>query len=328
MIWTQVITIILFTMWQSTSSAHVHGNHVHGGGGGGSSKERVTDGHYRSDGSHNEDFDHQAVLGSKKEAQQFDHLSVQESRDKLRILVTRGGLDADRNGHVDMIELKDWILKSFHSLTMEEGAERFQEEDANRDGHVTWAEHLSDAFEINLDTDFEELQDPENKQMLEEDRALWRAADLDGDDRLNVTEFTMFNSPEEFDQMKDVLYELTMIRRDKNKDGFLDLTEFLIDEQGLLPDPKTANYVSEKDRFVNEYDENKDGKLNRSEVLKWLIPDNVDAAEQEAEHLFLATDDNDDNRLTVEEIVKHHDAWVGSEATDFGERLRNLHDEL
>ena len=319
----QQVLLIFSLVLTLVSSAHVH-NHVHNTL---SSKERISDGHYSADGKHNADFDHQAVLGSRKDAKQFDQLSDEDSKQKLRQLVIKK-IDLDGNGSVDMIELKDWIMKSFHKLTMEEGTDQHHEEDSNKDGYVTWEEHLSDAFDINLDTDFEELADPENRQLLDEDRALWKAADIDKDDKLNVTEFTMFNSPEEFVEMRDVLFELTMIRRDKNKDGFIDLHEFMQDEQGLLPDSKSQNYISEKDRFVNEYDENKDGKLNRLEVLKWLIPDNEDSAEQEAEHLFLATDDNDDNMLSVDEIVKHHDVWVGSEATDFGDRLKNLHDEL
>lgn len=218
---TMTLTVILLLhLCTSCLTAHVHHdvhNQIHSG-----SKERISDGHqhYSLDGTHNQDFDHQAILGSKKDAAVFDHLTDAESKERLKLLVTRGGMDADGNGHVDMIELKDWIMKSFHKLTLEEGTERHTEEDANKDGYVSWQEHLADAFDINLDQDYEELNDPENKQMLDEDRALWRAADADHDDRLNVTEFTMFNSPEEFDgPMRDVLYELTMIRRDKNKEN-------------------------------------------------------------------------------------------------------------
>ena len=308
-----------------TSAAHVHTHDTHGSH---LTKERVIDGtaHIDSKGNHIDDYDHQAILGSKKTAKDFDNLSSGESRKRLRNLVTRGGMDANQDGFVDILELKDWILKSFKNLAKEDGEERLDEEDANGDGFVSWEEHLKDAFDINLDTDFEDLKDPENRQMMDEDKALWNAADLNKDKLLDKHEFPLFNSPEEYPEMRDVLYELTMIRRDKNKDGFIDLHEFLVDEQGLLPDANSESYVSEKDRFSNEYDQNKDGKLNRSEVLLWIIPDNDDLAEQEAEHLLLSCDDDGDEKLSVDEIVHHHDIFVGSEATDFGEKLKK--DEL
>jgi len=49
---------------------------------------------------------------------------------------------------------------------------------------------------------------------------------------------------------------------------------------------------------------------------------------QEAEHLILSSDDDGDGKLSVAEIVSHHDIFVGSEATDYGERLNSVRDEL
>lgn len=48
-------------------------------------------------------------------------------------------------------------------------------------------------------------------------------------------------------------------------------------------------------------------------------------------HLFAATDDDHDNLLSFTEIINNHETFVGSEATDFGEHLHNIHmfqDEL
>lgn len=56
---------------------------------------------------------------------------------------------------------------------------------------------------------------------------------------------------------------------------------------------------------------------------------NRDMAEQEAEHLLLTSDTDEDEKLSVDEIISHFDLFVGSEATGFGEHLKNLHhDEL
>lgn len=54
-------------------------------------------------------------------------------------------------------------------------------------------------------------------------------------------------------------------------------------------------------------------------------------AEEEVLHLFSVSDDDDNNVLSFEEIVDHHDTFVGSEATDYGDHLHNIHqfqDEL
>lgn len=56
-----------------------------------------------------------------------------------------------------------------------------------------------------------------------------------------------------------------------------------------------------------------------------------DVATDEVNHLFAASDNDGDDRLSYEEIVDNHDLFVGSEATDYGDHLQNidkLKDEL
>jgi Ca2+-binding EF-hand superfamily protein len=285
-------------------------------------KERVEDGflsnHYTKEGEHNDDFDHQAILGSKDTAKQFDSLSADESKRRLRLLVVNG-MDANRDSFVDKHELIEWIMKSFYALTVEEGRERLEEEDSNRDGLVSWSEHLSDTFDLDDTEENNILQD----EIMAEDWALWLAADLDGDGLLNVTEFTAFNSPEEYEHMHDILFKQMMAKRDKNGDGFIDLLEFAGDANGIPPDPQTEHFIAEKERFNSVYDIDKDGRLNKQECLLWLIPDNREIAETEANHLISTSDDNSDGKLSVDEIVDHHDVFVGSDATDFGSQLEN-----
>jgi len=54
-------------------------------------------------------------------------------------------------------------------------------------------------------------------------------------------------------------------------------------------------------------------------------------ANDEVDHLFVGSDDDHDNRLSFDEILDHHDAFVGSEATDYGDHLQDIdrfNDEL
>lgn len=42
------------------------------------------------------------------------------------------------------------------------------------------------------------------------------------------------------------------------------------------------------------------------------------------DHLFAGSDDDHDNRLSYDEILDHHDTFVGSEATDYGDHLQEI----
>lgn len=56
-----------------------------------------------------------------------------------------------------------------------------------------------------------------------------------------------------------------------------------------------------------------------------------DIAHDEVNHLFASADDDHDDRLSYEEIINNYDVFVGSEATDYGDQLQNIHhfdDEL
>ncbi|XP_015794895.1 reticulocalbin-2 [Tetranychus urticae] len=311
--------ILLVIALQPTLSAHVHSHN----------KERVDDGfgsvnHFATDGSHNSEYDHQAVLGSKKEAAEYDELPPEESQRRLRILVTKGGMDADTDGFVSKEELTQWVFKSFESLASEEGIESFNEEDTNKDGYVSWDEHINYNFEA------DELQFKDTNEMIHEDKILFKAADINNDGKLDVTEFPAFNSPEDFVSMHEALYQITMEKKDKNNDGALDFSEFIRDERGGIPEPKSEIYIIEKERFSKDFDLDKNGKLDKKETLLWLVPDIRETAASEADHLLTTCDDDGDGKLSVEEIVSHYDVFVGSEATDFGDHLHkiNPHDEL
>lgn len=47
-------------------------------------------------------------------------------------------------------------------------------------------------------------------------------------------------------------------------------------------------------------------------------------ATDEVDHLFGASDDNHDDRLSYKEIIDNYDTFVGSEATDYGDHLQNM----
>lgn len=45
--------------------------------------------------------------------------------------------------------------------------------------------------------------------------------------------------------------------------------------------------------------------------------------QDEVNHLFAGADDDVDGILSLSEILDHHELFVGSEATDYGEHLNN-----
>ncbi|ODM95807.1 Reticulocalbin-2 [Orchesella cincta] len=291
------------------------------------SRERESDGafsprdlkHHDEGGHHRAEFDHEAILGSAKEAEEFDNLPPEEAKKRLQVLVER--MDLNKDNIIERGELKAWIMRSFKLLSEEEASERFEEIDENEDGQVTWPEYIEETYGVSDESSAIPLQDLEEQRMLSDDKALYNAADKNRDGHLDRKEILSFTHPEEDPDMLPIIYQQTLKERDFNGDGLLDFKEY-IGDRGKDKDKEWLE--GEKDRFDNEYDKNKDGLLDRHEILSWVVPSNEEIAEEEVTHLFAAADDDHDDVLTYEEILDHHDVFVGSEATDYGEHLQNL----
>jgi len=277
-------------------------------------------------GEHEEHMDHQAFLGDKELASQYDDLPTDVAKARLRVLASKQ-IDKNADGFVTDTELIDWIHRSLISLDREETDERFDEMDTDKDGIVSWGEYMQEAFGVESGKETERFMDsPEDMKLMKEDRKYFGAADQDRDMALSRLEFAAFQNPEHFPHMHQVLVENTMLEKDTDGDGRISLKEFLGE---TYDQPNSEWYLTEKNRFDVEYDKDRDGYLSGEEINAWLIPDIRTTAKQEAEHLIKVADTDKDGELSIDEIVDAHKAFVGSEATAYGEKLMEMrHDEL
>ncbi|MPC10142.1 Reticulocalbin-2 [Portunus trituberculatus] len=242
---TLVVVMVVVAGCVQGHTHHLHNPH----------KEREADGsrsprdhaHYE-DGEHHVEFDHEAILGSTKEAEEYDQLPPAEAKRRLEVLLLK--MDRNNDKTIDRKELHSWILRSFRMLSEEESAERMDEVDEDEDGYVTWAEYISETYGIN---------DPDDQKLLEKE-----------------------------DQAEE--------QRRQSQDFYI------INRRNL----KTLLIISVAfENSISEYEAK-------------------DIAEDEVDHLFGAADDDGDDLLSFLEVLEHHDVFVGSEATDYGDHLHNL----
>lgn len=221
--------VVFLALLHSTLQANVH-SHTHRYG-----LEREEDGaysprdhgHYDGD-EHNDDFDHEAILGSAKEAEEFDHLPPEEAKRRLTILLKR--MDTNEDFDITPTELRQWILRSFRSLSQEESREKLQEVDLNKDNEATWQEYVTETYGADSDADSEfsaGKEYPEEQRLMKNDKELFDTADVDKNGRLDENEFLSFTHPEEAPHMLDVILRQTLEEKDVNKDGFVDFQEYI-----------------------------------------------------------------------------------------------------
>ncbi|XP_042226178.1 reticulocalbin-2-like isoform X1 [Homarus americanus] len=324
--WRVGLLVLVCALVWGIASAHTH--HLHN-----AQKEREADGarsprdhgHY-VDGEHNTDFDHEAILGSAKDAEEYDQLPVSESKRRLEILLLK--MDRNNDKLIERTELHSWILRSFRMLSEEESSERMDEVDEDEDGYVTWSEYISETYGITEPDDqqlLEKEDQAEEQRLLSEDRQLFNAADKNIDGRLDDKEFLAFTHPEEHPDMLPVVLQQALDEKDTNSDGVIDFQEYIGDkEQDAATDVITdREFVRDHKPKFKEMDVNNSGVLEREE-LGPLSSTNKDIAEDEVDHLFGAADDDGDDLLSFLEVLDHHDVFVGSEATDYGDHLHNL----
>lgn len=270
---------------------------------------------------HNTDIDHEAFLG-KDQAHAFDELSPEESKLKLSKILEK--VDTDISGEITVEELQDWIKVQMMDYIKRDAQKAMVQEDTDKDGVITWDEYQKNTYGDKHD-DFDD--------MVEHDKTRFGLADTNDDNNLNIEEFTSFLHPEEFEHMAGVVVDETLDDMDEDDDGKISLAEYLgefMDENDFDDDDDEDDddddwIEQEKRTFAEEKDKNGDGYLDRDELEAWIVPSEVNYSQEEAEHLVKKSDSNHDGVLSYDEILEHHELFVGSQATDYG---RLLHEEL
>ena len=290
-------------------------------------KDRVVDQALSDKEPGSPDYDHDAFVG-KEEAETFKELSPEESRRRLGIIVDK--IDVDGDGHVTEGELEKWIVFTQTRYIREDSDKQFRSHDTDGNNKVHWDEYKQQTYGFLSDEDMaaSEDQDFSYAQMIVRDQRRWNKADVDGDNECSIDEFRAFLHPEEFDHMKEIVTKETLEDIDKNKDGFVDLDEYIGDMFRQEDGEAEPEWVAtEREQFTKYRDVNQDGKLDEKEIRAWIMPDDYNHAEAEAKHLIYEADDDKDGELSKEEVLAHHDRFVGSQATDWGEALKR-HDEF
>jgi Ca2+-binding EF-hand superfamily protein len=213
--------------------------------------------HYGADGEHNPEFDHEAFAGHDGAAE-FDDLTPDQSKEKLRKLVKQ--IDSDSDGFVTHDEMKEWIAKQLRRYIYHDIEGQFSSSDQNQDKLVSWDEYKNTTYSYMDDTD----DDPNMKQMINRDKRRFDMADVDKDGKLGTEEFVYFIHPEESKHMGGIIIDETLEDLDKDGDGALSLQEYL-GEPGNDPDTgEPPEWVkSETETFRTVRDTNGDGKMDR-----------------------------------------------------------------
>lgn len=169
--------------------------------------------------------------------------------------------------------------------------------DEDNDDKLSWAEYVKDVFGMDSEDGLKRntLDDGEEAKLMDDDRQMFHAADLDKDGFLSQDEHVKFHSPEEHPEMLPLILKQTLRDKDLNNDGRVDFQEF-IGDQGKNHDKEWL--LAEKDKFDKDFDKDHDGYLNHNEILSWIVPSNDEVASDEVDHLFAASDDDHDNRVS------------------------------
>lgn len=279
------------------------------------------------DDTHGYQYDHEAFLG-KEEAKTFDQLTPEESKERLGKIV--GRIDTDSDGFISHNELYQWIKHRQNRYIEEDVDKQWSEFDLNNDGQVSWGEYRNKTYGYFLDEKFGDADEKASySTMLSRDERRFKAADRNADGSASKQELTAFLHPELYKHMQDIVVKETVEDIDQNGDGLVNLEEYIGDmfspEEG---EAEPGWITTEKQQFMEFRDVNKDGVLDASEIAQWILPGEMDHAENEAKHLIHETDTDKDEKITKEEILVNWNMFVGSQATNFGEDLTRRHDEL
>lgn len=278
-------------------------------------------------------YDHMdGGLMDKEDRDDFDVMTESTKKHHLEKIFHKA--DYNKDGLLEEDELQRWISIVSAKYLDKDVDNQWPAHDKNNDGKISWEEYRSSVYDHMSDEDFED-QDLSLEQMSKRDERRFITADEDHDGNLSRKEFAAFLHPEDYSHMKPIVVKETLEDLDLDGDGFISEDEYIKDIYANDDDHNPNQNHEERPKWLQiEYehfrtirDINRDGKLDESEVQKWLMPIDYDHVVVEARHLIDEADSNNDDKLSLDEVLGDYELWITSQATNWGEAL-SYHDEL
>lgn len=253
-------------------------------------------------------------------------------------------VDVNSDRKISAKEMQRWIMEKtaeHFQEAMEESKMHFRAVDPDGDGHVSWDEYkvrflaskghsekeVANAVRLN-----EELKvDEETQEVLENLKDRWYQADSPPADLLlTEQEFLSFLHPEHSRGM--LRFMVKEIVRDLDQDGNkqLSLPEFISLPVGTVENQQGQdiddNWVRDrKKEFEELIDSDHDGIVTAEELESYMDPMNEYNALNEAKQMIAVADENQNQHLEPEEVLKYSEFFTGSKLVDYA---RSVHEEF
>ncbi|OIT02024.1 PREDICTED: calumenin-A [Nicotiana attenuata] len=265
----------------------------------------------------------------KEDDQYFDYDG--KLKTSLRLMVLFPILDvAPKDGFIEYKELEAWNMQQAIDRLHYRTRRELEFRDNNGDGAISFSEYLPHF--TNQDIEKNETGHGEAGWWMEQ----FRNADVDRNGTLNLYEFRDFLHPEESrnENIQRWLLREKIRQMDVNRDHKLNRLEFSngaynIYKTYLEYESRGTNIPTPLEAFA-KLDVDGDKFLREEElkpILHYLCPGELSYAKVYTTYLIREADDNQDGKLTLDEILNHESIFY-STIYDNGRNEDLSHDEL
>jgi Ca2+-binding EF-hand superfamily protein len=237
----------------------------------------------------------------------YDDMDIDESLtpDQLRKLHTK--LDLNGDGRASSAEVLDYANNMGVQIAKKDIGSILEEIDMDKDGALSFEEHMKDIDSQADGADDEELRELAQRKDLEAEK--FKAADDNGDGKLHSHELPGLFYPETHEKVLEITVRETLGQKDLDKDGRLSPREFWEADELEGDDVDLADEEIEDFKML---DTNSDGFLNLDELRLW--ESGQFHTGQAMKKMFEIADKDGDGHITADELAATREALAGSDA--------------
>lgn len=279
------------------------------------------------------DYDHEAFFGGNSElVSELKTLGLPEIKRRLRTLCNTH-VDRNNDDRVTASEIAEWIRYQQVRYVHEDTQRVWLEHDTSDEGNtLSWNDYVKQAYSGIKDWNQIDQNGHTFQQNIDRDRRKWEIAKERKEGKnIDVEDFSAFLHPEHFPRMHEIYIQELLEDLDTNQDSKISLGEYIadlttdVDENDIRDDDKEW-IEHEKEMFSKVRDSDQDGFMDFGEIKQWILPDEIDHADSEAQRLIgLVLDrkngDLESKYIRCDDLVKYHDIFIESSLTDWGEFL-------